>query len=90
MVAVINYKDRPRVVYVLGKSSGKIYCLSSNKIDAPTASGLSQILDNIKGLDERLIVLKEIFPSLYNSALRVFEESSISIVKTYERSDSKS
>ena len=90
MVAIIKYKERLRVVFILGQDSGKIYCLTSHKIPENLAAPLSRTLYPIESLGKRIEILKDEFPSIYRSAFRVLDVKSVNIVEAYEQPKSNS
>lgn len=85
MIAVVKHNKVMRVVFILGQNGGKMYCLASEKVPGHLAPSLSRILDTIEGLGKKIEVLKDQFAGIYRYAFRVFDSSSVKIVKTYDK-----
>jgi hypothetical protein len=86
MLAVIKYKEEDlRVVFILGRDGGKVYCLASEKIPEPIVPVLSKILSQTKDLGNRVAALKKDFEPIYKSAFRAFDESQFQVIQTYDQ-----
>lgn len=85
MIAVIKFKKDLRVVFILGQSEGKIYCLASEKIPSHLAPSLSRTMNSINDLGKKIATLKDQFAFIYRHAFRVFDSTSVKIVKTYDK-----
>ena len=85
MIAIVKYKERTRVVFILGQEGSKVYCLSSEKIPEGVAVPLSKILYPIKDLGSRIAILKEEYPAIYRLAMRVLDSKKLRIIEKYEQ-----
>jgi len=85
MVAIIKYKNKLRVVFILGRDKGKLYVLSSEQIPEPLAAPLSKILYGIESLGKRIEVLKDEFTPIYKSALRILDADKTVVVESYDK-----
>jgi len=85
MIAIVKYKERARVVFILGQEGSKVYALTSERIPEPLASPLSKILYETEDLGYRIGILKEQFPTIYKLALRVFDSKQLKIIEKYEK-----
>jgi hypothetical protein len=85
MIAIINYKERMRVVFILGQDSNKVYCLASERIPEEIADHLSKILYSVEDLGSRIEILRQKFAPIYKTALRVFNSKDMRIVETYDK-----
>lgn len=85
MIAVIKYKNRMRVVFILGRDKGKVYILASEGIPGPLAVPLAKILYGLTGLSRRINVLKSDFTPIYKSAFRVLDNNKVVVVETYDK-----
>ena len=85
MIAVINYQNRLRVVFILGQEGGHYYCLASEKIPEKVVPPLSKILYSIEDLGKRIEILRDEFAPIYKTAFRKLKVADVSIVEVHER-----
>lgn len=83
MIAQISYKDKLRIVLILGHENNKIYLLSSENVPDDMALDIKQSLSKFNSLKDKIILLKTDFSEVYNRAIRILPKESVIIINEY-------
>lgn len=84
MIAQISYKDKLRIVLILGYENDKIYLLSSENVPDDMALDIKQSLSKLNNLKDKVVLLKTDFSEVYNRAIRILPKESVTIINEYE------